>query len=818
MSRLREKKFKIALLCGGPSPERAVSLNSARTVCDHLASNEIEISPVYFDYKKHVFLISRAQLYSNTPSDFDFKLKQTAKPLSQKALMAFLKRADLIFPAMHGKFGEDGAIQKLLEKNNLPFVGSGSAASALAYDKISAQSFIKERGFYALPSIVLFKKNFQEHKNQINDFFSEHKLKRAIVKPAAGGSSLAVSAVTTASQAEKAAAKIFSRGLDDRTIIEPFCNGKEFTVIILENKANQPVALLPTEIEILGGEEEIFDYRKKYLASRQVAYHCPPRFSDEVIFKIQKQAQELFKLFGLRDSARFDGWLEPSGKIWFSDFNPLSGMEQNSFLFMQSSRLGFSHGDSLRFVVKNACRRYEIRFLESRTTQLAADKRKKINVLFGGQTAERQVSVMSGTNVWLKLKRSAKYDPSPFLLDLENYVWRLPYALTLYHTVEEIAENCRAARQNDERLGKLTARVIASLKVEKGDLSEPWFLPEKMTLTDFIKISPYVFIGLHGGLGEDGRLQKILEQAGTPFNGSGSAASELCMNKFSTGLALTPLKKEGIGSAKRKVVEINYFKKIIYRKDDKRVKISLDSRLRGNDNTGIKEYWQSLAKELGSRTIIVKPIDDGCSAGIARLFKAEDLKIYLGYALKKIAAIPAGRLTNQTGIIEMPVCPMAEIMFEEFISTDRVEAAANKLKWAKNTGWIEITMGLLEKKGIMRAFNPSLTVALGNVLSLEEKFQGGTGINITPPPAPFVSPAAIKKAKIRMEKAALTLGLKGYARLDAFMNIKSGELIIIEANTLPGLTPATVIYHQALAEKPPLYPLEFLEKIVGRNY
>ena len=113
--------------------------------------------------------------------------------------------------------------------------------------------------------------------------------------------------------------------------------------------------------------------------------------------------------------------------------------------------------------------------------------------------------------------------------------------------------------------------------------------------------------------------------------------------------------------------------------------------------------------------------------------------------------------------------------------------------------------------------NPSMTVAIGNILTLEEKFQGGTGVNITPPPEPFVKPSAVKKAKVRMEKVAKTLGIGGYARIDAFMHVKTGELIIIEANTTPALTPSTVIYQQALAEEKPMYPRQFLEKIVGNS-
>lgn len=788
-------KFKIALLCGGPSLERAISLNSARTVLDHLSSDQVEILPVYFDHKKHGFLISHAQLYSNTPADFDFKLKQTAQPVSSRQLIKFLKNTNLVFPVMHGQFGEDGGIQKFLAKNHLPFIGSPAGACALAFDKYRANQFIKQHGFYNWPSLLLLKNQLGRHQWQLTDFFKKHHIKRAVVKPAGGGSSLAVYAVDDVKQALDASRLIFSENIDQRVVVEPFCLGKEFTVIILENKKNQPVAILPTEIQI--SHQQIFDYRKKYLATRQVFYHCPPRFSDKIIMEIQRQAETLFKLFGLRDFARFDGWLLNNGQICFSDFNPVSGMEQNSFLFLQTSRLGLSHRDLLEYLVKNACRRYELPWPET-DRPATRRSRKIINILFGGQTAERQVSVMSGTNTWLKLKNSARYDPRPFLLDLKNQVWRLPYTLTLNHTVEEIMTTCQSAGRLEKRLKKLATMSLRHLKLTKKNSSAAWFLPEKMSLNAFMKISPYIFIDLHGGAGENGQLQKKLELAGIPFNGSNSSASKLGMDKLATGWALAGLERQGIFTAKKKVIELNSLNQF--------------------NQTKLEKFWRSCKKELGSNTLIIKPIDDGCSAGIARLYSAHDLRVYLNYALNQASFIPQDQLTEQHGIIEMPARAMKRIMLEKFIATDKAQIINNKLKWHKHTGWIEVTIGLLERQGKIRAFNPSLTVASGNVLTLEEKFQGGTGINITPPPAPFVRPAAVKAARDKAEIVAQVLSLNGYARLDAFMNIKSGELIIIEVNTLPGLTPATVIFHQAMAENPPLYPKEFLEKIVEHNY
>ncbi len=123
-------------------------------------------------------------------------------------------------------------------------------------------------------------------------------------------------------------------------------------------------------------------------------------------------------------------------------------------------------------------------------------------------------------------------------------------------------------------------------------------------------------------------------------------------------------------------------------------------------------------------------------------------------------------------------------------------------------------MGVLEERGKVRALSPSLTVAEGEVLTVEEKFQGGTGINLTPPPPRLAGPKVLEKVKLSVARVAEKLGLEGYARMDLFMNVRTGDILVIEVNTTPALTPSTVLFHQALAEKKPLYPFDFLEKII----
>jgi len=442
--------MKIALICGGPSLERGISLNSARSAMDHLSAVGMEIIPIYFNLKKEAYHISCADLYSNTPSDFDYKLKQSSHPLSENNLLKLLKSVDLIFPVMHGAFGEDGEFQEFLEKNNLPFVGSGSGACRGVFDKFIAHTAIKNLGLFVLPAILIEKNKPNIEKN-VKKFFKEFKLKRAIVKPASGGSSIGVYSVASPGEAMEKIKYLFAQKMGNRVVVEEFARGKEFTTIIIENENGVPAALPPTEIETDYSGEQIFDFRKKYLPSRQVIWHCPPRFNNKTIDQIRSEASKLFAHFGMSDFARFDGWVMPDGKIWFSDLNPISGMEQNSFLFQQASRIGLTHSDVLSYIIKIACRRQGVKFTKAKTT-LKSKKRKKVNIVFGGDTSERQVSLMSGTNVWLKLRTSEKYAPQPHLLDTENNIWQLPYHLCLSHTVEEIMENCKSFSQIEKRL------------------------------------------------------------------------------------------------------------------------------------------------------------------------------------------------------------------------------------------------------------------------------------------------------------------------------------------------------------------------------
>ncbi|KAL3830241.1 hypothetical protein ACJIZ3_019043 [Penstemon smallii] len=866
--------LRVGIICGGPSAERGISLNSARSVLDHIQGGDLHVSCYYIDCNLKAYAISSAQVYSNTPADFDFKLESLAQGF--KSLSDFAEylatSVDIVFPVIHGRFGEDGGIQELLEKSNIPFVGTRSSECRKAFDKHGASLELDKLGFVTVPSFLVQGSEFEE--TGLSTWFAKYHLDtkqgKVVVKPTRAGSSIGVTVAYGVTDALAKANSIISEGIDDKVIVEIFLEGgSEFTTILLDVGSGldcKPVALLPTEVELQSHgsvdsseKDVIFNYRRKYLPTQQVAYHTPPRFPEDVIRHIREGASLLFQRLGLRDFARIDGWFLPpsahtayitgtklgtseSGTIVFTDINLISGMEQTSFLFQQASKVGFSHSNILRTIIQRACLRFPdllaysmvsnspLRKLKSSQSNKAFPQhqdRQKVFVIFGGDTSERQVSLMSGTNVWLNLQAFSDLEVIPCLLAPKNAsnlntdnkklgvssktVWSLPYSVVLRHTTEEVLDACVEAIEPVR--AALTSHLRSQVmdEIMEGLKKHAWFrgfdisddLPKRYSLDQWIKeakeVGATVFIAVHGGIGEDGTLQSMLEAEGVPHTGPGVIASKTCMDKVATSLALEHLTDNGV---------------LTITKDVRRKEDLL--------KTPLHNIWRELTSKLQSETLCVKPARDGCSTGVARLRCGGDLAVYVKALESCLPRIPPNSLSKAHGMIEMPVPPPELLIFEPFIETDEIMfssqlSAGNTrdLLWKGHSRWVEITVGVIGKRGSMRSLTPSITVKeTGDILSLEEKFQGGTGINLTPPPLSIISNENLERCKRHIEVIANTLQLEGFSRIDAFVNVDSGEVLIIEVNTVPGMTPSTVLIHQALAEQPPMYPHRFFRTLL----
>uniref|UniRef100_A0A7C8YZN4 D-alanine--D-alanine ligase n=1 Tax=Opuntia streptacantha TaxID=393608 RepID=A0A7C8YZN4_OPUST len=772
-SREKDSILRVGLVCGGPSAERGISLNSARSVLDHIQGDDLQVSCYYIDCKLNAYAISSAQLYSNTPADFDFKLDSLAQGFSSLSDFAehLLASVDIVFPVIHGPFGEDGTIQELLERSNIPYVGTRSSECRKAFDKYEASLELGKHGFLTVPSFLVQGGQSTEV-GVLNKWFERNQLDagagKVVVKPVKGGSSIGVTVAYGVADSLRKANQILSEGIDDKALVEIFLEGgREFTAIVLDvgtaSKSN-PVALLPTEVELLDTVSEaekdaIFNYRRKYLPTQQVAYHTPPRFPLDVIEIIREGASFLFQHLGLHEFARIDGWYLPSSKISFSgqfgktdsgvvlftDINLISGMEQTSFLFQQASMVGFSHSNILRSILHHACSRFPSLASCSGKSYFSSVVRKypqieelvakkaglqKVFVIFGGDTSERQVSLMSGTNVWLNLQAFDDLDVTPCLLaptsssydyadnvDLSSRsVWSLPYSIVLRHTTEEVLAACMEAME--------PARAVLTSHLQRqvmDDLSEGlqkhnWFtgfdvsddIPVKYSLKEWIRLAKElqarVFIAVHGGIGEDGTLQSLLEAEGIPYTGPGVKASRICMDKVATSLALKHLAEFGVLTINK---EVRMIQDLLH--------------------MPVPDLWHELITKLQCVTLCVKPARDGCSTGVARLCCMDDLAIYIKALENGLPRIPPNSFLKAHGMIEMPSPPPELVIFEPFIETDDIKVASNShcLVWEGKSRWIEVTIGVMGTQGSMRALSPSITVKeTGDILSLEEKFQG----------------------------------------------------------------------------------------------
>ena len=290
------------------------------------------------------------------------------------------------------------------------------------------------------------------------------------------------------------------------------------------------------------------------------------------------------------------------------------------------------------------------------------------------------------------------------------------------------------------------------------------------------------FIALHGRPGEDGAVQRQLDALQVPYNGSGYDSSQVTINKFET---LRRLREAGFKTAEQTLVS---------RKEWSADPVKVQERL-------IRQY---------GFPVVIKPVDDGCSSAVKVIRDASQLTHYLKTIFREEESLDpeSARVLKLKPKEEFP--RKQEALVENLIGP---EGAAH---------FMEITGGMVTHHGPegirFEVFEPSEALSGGEVLSLEEKFLAGEGQNITP--ARFATDQnqyrhISEQVKQDLERAARILGVEGYARIDAFVRIFADdrvETIIIEVNSLPGMTPATCIFHQSALNG--YKPYEFIDQIL----
>lgn len=717
-------KLRIAVLIGGRSAEREVSLNSGRTVCDYLDSSRFEVIPIFQNLRSKLFILPWKFLHRGKISDFEHRLPTEAKEIYWEDLK---KIADIVYIAFHGKYGEDGTVQGFLEILGIPYIGSKIFSSALGMHKSKQKDFLIASGILVPDGITI---SIPEIKNLKNKelFFKEkiiNKLKTEllkfplIVKPESEGSSIGVLKVKNIDElliAIKNASTITKHKMQP-VIVEEFIDGMEFSCIVITDLKNKKLrALPPTEIIIEAGTE-IFNYDQKYMPGRALKY-TPARCSKENIEKIKSTCKKVTKALNFNNIARIDGFLTKDEKVIITDPNSFCGMSPSSYPFLQAAEENISHTEFINHLVETELKNLKIRNKFSNPTdKKSTEKKIKIAVILGGNSHEKEISLESGRNIIYKLSPH-KYEITALFLN----------------------KNLELFKINQKQL----------VKNKTIEIEESLELKDKIRWDNLKEKFDFIFIALHGGVGENGAIQGTLEILEIPYNGSSVMTSALCMDKYQTNKFL---KQKGFNTPHN----------ILLSK---------------------KEWEKNKGKNITlSFPLIVKPHDDGCSVMVEKV----ENKTELNNAINKIF-----KSNKQYAFIE------------EFIVGT------------------ELTVGLI---GNEKAYALPLSATISNekVLSLEEKFLPGAGENQTPAPLNQRTTNFIQKT---LEKVYADLGCKGYARIDCFYqdstpnatrgpaqsSRKKERLVIIEINTLPAMTPATCLFHQAAEIG--IKPMDFVDLIV----
>ncbi len=696
--------LRVGVLMGGKSIEREVSLNTGRTICDHIDTARYQCVPIFQTGEGKLFELPWHFLHRGKISDFEHRLPSQAQPITWESLRNLV---DLIYIAQHGRFAEDGALQGLLEILRIPYVGSKVMASALGMDKHMQKSFLRAAGVAVPASITLMPYQFDSWDRYAIRF-------PCIVKPSKEGSSLGVALVRNPEDLVAALVKAstITPDIKQPVLIEEYIEGMEFSCIILTDySTGSLLPLPPTEIVHEAGSD-IFDYEQKYMPGRAIK-HTPARCSIEQIKHIQDTCVHVMQTLGITNLARIDGFLTQDNRIVIIDPNTFAGMSPSSFTSVQAAEIGMSHTQLINHLLETELHAYTMRdvcALSGKSAQLHAPKL-RVAVLMGGSSNEKEISLESGRNIVYKLSPHT-YEALPIFLDTHLNLYVIDQHLLVRNTTHEITQG-----------------LTPAMRISWDDLRA---------------YADVVFIGLHGGEGENGCVQGALEMLGLPYNGSGVLTSALCMDKFKTNQFL---KQQGFSVPDGVLISCQQW-----------------------EQTG------TLPQEFSaSYPLIVKPHDDGCSVLVFKVHTDHEVQ----QALAQIFS--AGK---------------SHALIEEYIHG------------------MELTVGVIGNTQ-PRALPPSRTLASHGILSIEEKFLPGAGENQTPAPLPEDTLLFIQAT---IERAYQALNCKGYARIDCFYQSADTSptgherVILLEVNTLPGMTPATCLFHQAAEVG--IKPMDFIDLII----
>lgn len=317
---------KVIVLRGGPSSEHEVSLKTGKSVIEQLKES-YNVTDVIID-KEGNWIISGIAVEPN------------------KAIRGI----DCVFNAMHGEYGEDGTVQKLLENLKVPYTGSQTLGSALAMNKSIAKEIYKQYGIKTpLHKVVTSDQNPEQIAMDLYKTFPMP----AVLKPVSSGSSVGVSIVRDYKSLHDTLVSLFLRY--NKVLIEEYIEGREATVGILEEFRGQKFYPLP-DVEIRKpADRDFFDYESKYSGITQEL--CPGEFSPAEKQLMREMARKSHEALGLRHYSRTDFRIHPKRGIYVLETNSLPGLTDQSLMPKSLEPVGITYKEMLDHLIELAINR-----------------------------------------------------------------------------------------------------------------------------------------------------------------------------------------------------------------------------------------------------------------------------------------------------------------------------------------------------------------------------------------------------------------------------------------------------------------------------
>lgn len=344
--------MNIAVLAGGYSPERDVSLTSGSLIANALIDegHNVCLADVYLGIRdenlneKTPFNREKKSVYkveNNVPDLASLKEKSgNGEALIGHGIIELCRAADVVFLALHGAMGENGQLQATLDNYGIKYTGSGYVGSLLAMDKDISKKMFVGAGVRTPEWLYFSAKDG-------NIAMIEEKIGYpCVVKPCSCGSSVGISIVDDRSGLETALAE--AEKYEDNILVEKKIDGRELTVGILDGEVLPAIEIIPTE--------GFYDYKNKYQAGKTLEI-CPAPISEEIKSALEEQTKRAFAALRLSGYSRFDYIVDKNGDPWCLEANTLPGMTPTSLLPQMAQATGMSYGALCSKIVELAMKK-----------------------------------------------------------------------------------------------------------------------------------------------------------------------------------------------------------------------------------------------------------------------------------------------------------------------------------------------------------------------------------------------------------------------------------------------------------------------------